>query len=1323
MVFLPDGRMLVTELPGTIKVLSPPFTTVSPTPFLQLTNVGNTGYAALQQGIFSIALDKNFATNHFYYIFYTLRSPNRDRLSRFTANATLTGTDLSTEFVLYQDPVDANTEHHGGAVMLGNDGKIYFTTGDHFTASNAQNLNNPRGKVHRINPDGTVPTDNPFYDGAGPHWDSIWAYGLRNPYRAYYDSPTGRMYIGDVGGNDPATAKEELNLGQAGANYDWPNSEGTCSGTCTNPLYWWAHNGRDSAITAGFVYHGTQYPSQYQGSFFFADYAQNWIKRATFDASGKVNGVFNFEPADGTADGPYGDIVYLTEGPDGALYYLDLGYSDTSGTFGISKIRRIRYLSNNLAPTAVMSGTPTNGPAPLSVAFSSAGSIDPEGQPLTYNWDFGDGTTSTLANPTHTYAVAGPYTVRLSVSDGVNTTISTPLVISVGTAPTATILAPTDGATFVAGDVITFSGDANDAIDGALPASSYSWTVDFLHDGHVHPGATQSGLKSGTFTIPTTGHDFSGNTRYRITLTVVNSIGLATSATVTIWPVKVNLSFATTPPGLTLYLDGIAKVTPFVYDTVPNFVHTIEAHDQSAGSTSYRFASWSDGGAQLHNLTVPSTAQTYTATFTSQVIVVPPAFVQLSTAVPQTNQTAVTVTYPSAQTAGNFNIVAIGWNAAAGSVTSVVDSAGNVYQQAAPVVTGISLSQTIWYAKNIVATAANANTITVRFSASMPFVDLRAAEYSGVDPINPIDVTASAAGTSNAASSGAVTTTFANEALVGAGTTLGAFLAATGGATTRVITTPDLDIMQDRIVSATGSYSATASLTGASAWVMQIVALRAGSGAPPPPDTAPPSQPAGLTATAASPSQVNLSWTASTDNVGVTGYRVFRDSVQVGTTTAPTTTFADTGLTAATAYTYNVAAVDAAGNVSNLSAAATATTTAPDTTPPSQPTSLSAITASGTQINLSWIGATDNVGVAGYRVLRNDVQIGTTTAPTTTYTDTGLTPGTTYTYTVTAVDAAGNVSLPSATATATTTPPDTTAPSQPTGLTATAASGSQINLAWTASTDNVGVTGYRVFRNGTLVATSTTTTYGDAGLTAATTYTYAVAAVDAAGNVSVQSATASATTAAVIAPPAFVQVVAATPQTPQSVVTAKYAAAQAAGDTNIVAIGWNAAAGSVASVVDTAGNIYQQAAPVVTGTGLSQTIWYAKNIVASAANANTITVTLSAAQPFVDVRALEYRGLDKVNPVDVTASAAGSTAAANSGPITTTFANELIFGAGCTQGVFSAATGGATTRIVTTPDADIAQDAVVSAIGTYAATANQTGASSWVMQVVGFRAG
>ena len=167
-----------------------------------------------------------------------------------------------SEVVLYEDPVNANAEHHGGAIMFGNDGKLYFTTGEHFDAGVAQNLASPRGKIHRINLDGTIPTDNPFYDGAGPNWDSIWAYGLRNPFRAFYDAPTGRMYIGDVGGNDYSTAKEEVNLGARGANYGWPDYEGYCSAPCTTPLFAYPHNGRDSAVVSGFVYHGTAFPGE-----------------------------------------------------------------------------------------------------------------------------------------------------------------------------------------------------------------------------------------------------------------------------------------------------------------------------------------------------------------------------------------------------------------------------------------------------------------------------------------------------------------------------------------------------------------------------------------------------------------------------------------------------------------------------------------------------------------------------------------------------------------------------------------------------------------------------------------------------------------------------------------------------------------------------------------------------------------------------------------------------------------------------------------------------------------------------------------------------
>jgi PKD repeat protein len=574
-------------------------------------------------------------------------------------------------------------------------------------------------------------------------------------------------------------------------------------------------------VTGGFVYHGTQFPASYQGSYFFADYTQNWIRRLTFDASGNVSGVSNFEPADGSVDGPYGDIVYLVEGPDGALYYLDLGYSDIGGTFGISKIRRIRYVSSNQTPVATAAATPTSGPTPLSVAFSSAGSGDPEGLPLTYAWTFGDGATSTAANPTHVYTQPGQYTARLAVSDGVNTTNALPITISVGAPPTATISAPTDAATFVAGDVITFAGDATDPDDGTLPASAFTWNVDFLHEGHVHPGTPVTGVKNGTFTIPTTGHDFSGNTRYRVTLTVRDSTGLTSTTAVTVFPRKVNLTFDTAPTGLTLFLDGIAKTTPFVYDTLVGFQHSIEARNQSVPTGNATFTSWSDGGAATHTLTVPATDQAYTATYTVTPVATPIAFVQVAAATPQTDQTAVPVALAAAQVAGNLNAVVVGWNDVIANVASVTDTAGNTYLPAAPVTRGGGISQAVYYATNI---AAGANTVTVTFDRPAAFVDVRVAEYSGLDRVSPLDATASAAGTASTANSGNATTTAARTLLLGAGTTTGAFGSAGSGYTTRIITQPDLDILADRAVTTAGTYNATAAVGGA--WVMQLVAFR-----------------------------------------------------------------------------------------------------------------------------------------------------------------------------------------------------------------------------------------------------------------------------------------------------------------------------------------------------------------------------------------------------------------------------------------------------------------------------------------------------------------
>ncbi len=273
-------------------------------------------------------------------------------------------------------------------------------------------------------------------------------------------------------------------------------------------------------------------------------------------------------------------------------------------------------------------------------------------------------------------------------------------------------------------------------------------------------------------------------------------------------------------------------------------------------------------------------------------------------------------------------------------------------------------------------------------------------------------------------------------------------------------------------------------------------------------DTTPPTAPTNLTASSVSSSQVNLSWTASTDNVGVTGYKIQRCQglgcttfAQIAALAGTGTTFSDIGLTASTSYSYEVIATDAAGNLSAPSNIGSATTLAG---PPAAPSGLTATAASATQINLSWTNNASNQ--TGFKVERSPdgatfTQIGTTGATTTIYSDGPLAPVTTYFYRVRATNVAGDSTYSNVASTATLA--DTTPPTAPANLSATAASSTQINLSWIASTDNVGVTQYQIQRcqgagctTFAQVGASTSTSFPDTGLLAATSYSYQVRALD-----------------------------------------------------------------------------------------------------------------------------------------------------------------------------------------------------------------------------------
>src|SRR5439155_1408405 len=321
----------------------------------------------------------------------------------------------------------------------------------------------------------------------------------------------------------------------------------------------------------------------------------------------------------------------------------------------------------------------------------------------------------------------------------------------------------------------------------------------------------------------------------------------------------------------------------------------------------------------------------------------------------------------------------------------------------------------------------------------------------------------------------------------------------------------------------------------------------------------------------------------------------------------------------------------------------------------------------------------------------------------------------------------------SGTATATTpAATDTQPPTAPANLAATAASSSQINLTWTASTDNVGVTGYRIERcqgagctNFAQVAApaGTGTTYSDTGLTASTSYLYRVRATDAADNLSSYSGTANATTATAPAI-SFIQVNYTTPQSLTTAPTVPFTSAQSAGDLNVIVVGWNDTTAQVQSVTDTVGNVYLLAVgPTVNPAFASQAIYYARNIQSASAGANVVSVVFNQPAQNPDIRIAEYRGLDVTNPVDVTAAAQGNSTSSSTGAVPTTNANDLLVGANM---VLLGQTNGPgpsfTNRVITAPDSDILEDRIVTATGSYTASAPLSTSGPWIMQMVAFRA-
>ncbi|MEU4836510.1 PQQ-dependent sugar dehydrogenase, partial [Streptosporangium sp. NPDC023615] len=427
------------------------------------------------------------------------------------------------------------------------------------------NTNDLRGKVLRIKPqaDGTytIPSGNLFAPGTARTRPEIYAMGLRNPFRMSVDKATGVVYLGDYGPDAGATnsnrgpsGQVEFNRITAAGNYGWPyctgsnttnetynewnfasNSTGAkfnCAGGPTNNSFRntglttlppakpaWIKYAGDSGSPPEFgsgsespmggpVYRydanlnsSVKFPQALDGRFFAGEYGRRWIKAIEVRSDGGYGEISAF-PWSGT------QVMDMGFGPDGALYVLDYGTGNNN-----QALYRIEYIGKaNRNPIAKASANKTSGPAPLTVNFSSAGSSDPEGGALTYSWNFGDGTTSTAANPSKTYSTNGAYTATLTVRDPQGLTGSASVSVSVGnTAPTVTLTTPGDGQLFSFGDTVPFQVTVSDPEDGTIDCSKVTVTYSLGHDSHAHQITSKTGC-SGSIAVPVDGeHDAAAN--------------------------------------------------------------------------------------------------------------------------------------------------------------------------------------------------------------------------------------------------------------------------------------------------------------------------------------------------------------------------------------------------------------------------------------------------------------------------------------------------------------------------------------------------------------------------------------------------------------------------------------------------------------------------------------------------------------------------------------------------------------------------------------------------------------------------------------------
>jgi len=596
MSFAPDGRLFICEQGGSLRVIKNGALLTQP--FLTL-NVNSTG----ERGLLGVAFDPNFASNGFVYVYYTTAaSPIHNRVSRFTASAS--NPDIAaagSEVQLLNLPNLSSAENHnGGAIHFGTDGKLYIAVGDNAASVNSQELTTTLGKLLRINADGSIPSDNPFVSQTSGINQATWARGLRNPFNFAIDRSNGRIHINDVGQD----SWEEVNHAIAGVNFGWPQTEGPNppgSAGVRYPVHAYENAGSNCAILGAAFYRPetANFPAEFAGRYFFGDFCGGFIRMLSPP---------NYTTSAGFATG-IDSLVDIQVASDGSLYYLARGGGE---------VFQVRFTANS-APS--ITSQPAN--RTVSVGQSANFSVAASGTaPLRYQWqrngsNIANATSATFTLQSATAADNGAaFRAVVSNDFGSATSNAATLTVLTNGAPTGSISSPTAGTRYRGGQDFTFAGTGSDVEDGTLPASAFTWRVDFHHDEHTHPHVPPtSGVTSGTFRIADRG-ETSANVFYRVILTVRDSTGLTHTSSVDVVPLTAVVRIESNVPNAQLTLDGSPITAPFTFTGVEGVIRTLGAvSPQTSGSTTYEFVSWSDGEEQTHEITTPAADTTFTALF------------------------------------------------------------------------------------------------------------------------------------------------------------------------------------------------------------------------------------------------------------------------------------------------------------------------------------------------------------------------------------------------------------------------------------------------------------------------------------------------------------------------------------------------------------------------------------------------------------------------------------------------------------------------------------------------------------------------------------